>query len=216
MDKTFDKFEIYTLRNILTVPEDLAPWMRLGHYKGLHLPLEKDTPTPERVMELRRRVLETRKLNRGLKVARGKNEALLGHLRELLLPPEQQQASTGRNDGEHQENSAPSSLAFLTSNPLHTKLTTTAQFTASQLPALRDALHRLRPLLHITPEEAVKNTQGEGESGSREERRGYIEGRVRRVIQKERLGGAGRLEGGAMVGEEEVRGLEILVDKMEE
>ena len=33
VDKTFDKFEIYTLRNILTVPEDLVPWMRLGHYE---------------------------------------------------------------------------------------------------------------------------------------------------------------------------------------
>ncbi len=33
VDKTFDKFEIYTLRNILTVPDELAPWMRLGHYK---------------------------------------------------------------------------------------------------------------------------------------------------------------------------------------
>ena len=32
-DKTFDKFEIYTLRNILTVEEGLAPWMRLSHYE---------------------------------------------------------------------------------------------------------------------------------------------------------------------------------------
>lgn len=33
VDKSFDKFEIYTLRNILTIPDDLAPWMRLGHYE---------------------------------------------------------------------------------------------------------------------------------------------------------------------------------------
>ena len=33
VDKTFDKFEIYTLRNILTVPDELAGWMRLGHYE---------------------------------------------------------------------------------------------------------------------------------------------------------------------------------------
>lgn len=33
VDKAFDKFEIYTLRNILTVPDELAPWMRLGHYE---------------------------------------------------------------------------------------------------------------------------------------------------------------------------------------
>lgn len=36
-DKTFDKFEIYTLRNILTVEEGLAPWMRLSHYEVRHL-----------------------------------------------------------------------------------------------------------------------------------------------------------------------------------
>lgn len=33
VDKSFDKLEIYTLRNILTIPDDLAPWMRLGHYE---------------------------------------------------------------------------------------------------------------------------------------------------------------------------------------
>ncbi|KAK4691228.1 kinetochore protein Mis12/MTW1, partial [Lecanoromycetidae sp. Uapishka_2] len=33
VDKSFDKFEIYTLRNILTIPDDLAPWMRLSHYE---------------------------------------------------------------------------------------------------------------------------------------------------------------------------------------
>lgn len=33
VDKTFDKFEIYTLRNILTVPDDLTGWIRLAHYE---------------------------------------------------------------------------------------------------------------------------------------------------------------------------------------
>jgi len=32
VDKNFDKFEIYVLRNILMIPEDLASWIRLGHY----------------------------------------------------------------------------------------------------------------------------------------------------------------------------------------
>ena len=35
VDKAFDKFEIWTLRNILTIPDDLAPYMRLGHYEVL-------------------------------------------------------------------------------------------------------------------------------------------------------------------------------------
>jgi kinetochore protein Mis12/MTW1 len=33
VDKAFDKFEIYVLRNILTVPADLLSWVRLKHYE---------------------------------------------------------------------------------------------------------------------------------------------------------------------------------------
>lgn len=33
VDKNFDKFEIYVLRNILSVPADLVNWVRLGHYE---------------------------------------------------------------------------------------------------------------------------------------------------------------------------------------
>lgn len=33
VDKNFDKFEIYVLRNILSVPADLVSWVRLGHYE---------------------------------------------------------------------------------------------------------------------------------------------------------------------------------------
>lgn len=40
VDKSFDKFEIYTLRNILTIPDDLAPWMRLAHYEVCQLLFE--------------------------------------------------------------------------------------------------------------------------------------------------------------------------------
>lgn len=38
VDKAFDKFEIYTLRNILTVPEDVAQWVRLSHYEVRYVP----------------------------------------------------------------------------------------------------------------------------------------------------------------------------------
>ena len=33
VDKAFDYFEIWTLSNVLTIPDDLAMWMRLGHYE---------------------------------------------------------------------------------------------------------------------------------------------------------------------------------------
>jgi kinetochore protein Mis12/MTW1 len=33
VDKNFDKLEIYVLRNVLHVDEELVPWVRLGHYE---------------------------------------------------------------------------------------------------------------------------------------------------------------------------------------
>ena len=33
VDKTFDRFEIYALRNILRVPEEVERWIRLEHYE---------------------------------------------------------------------------------------------------------------------------------------------------------------------------------------
>ena len=33
VDKNFDRFEIYVLRNSLSVPADLANWIRLSHYE---------------------------------------------------------------------------------------------------------------------------------------------------------------------------------------
>ena len=33
VDKNFDKLEIWALRNVLTVPDELTPWVRLEHYQ---------------------------------------------------------------------------------------------------------------------------------------------------------------------------------------
>ena len=33
VDKNFDKLEIFVLRNILSVDEELAPWVQLSHYE---------------------------------------------------------------------------------------------------------------------------------------------------------------------------------------
>lgn len=41
MDKSFDKFEIYVLRNIFTVPDDLVNYMRLGHYEVCSINFER-------------------------------------------------------------------------------------------------------------------------------------------------------------------------------
>ena len=33
VDRSFDKFEIFVMRNLLVVEEDLVPWVRLEHHK---------------------------------------------------------------------------------------------------------------------------------------------------------------------------------------
>ena len=33
VDRTFDKFELYTLRHLLSVDAELEPWIRLAHYE---------------------------------------------------------------------------------------------------------------------------------------------------------------------------------------
>ena len=33
VDKNFDKLELWVLRNVLSVPAELVPWVRLGHYE---------------------------------------------------------------------------------------------------------------------------------------------------------------------------------------
>ena len=46
VDKAFDKFEIYLLRNILTVPEDLLSWVKLKHYEVRKCSLTTEESTP--------------------------------------------------------------------------------------------------------------------------------------------------------------------------
>ena len=37
VDKDFDKLEIYVLRNILVIPDEVVNWIKLGHYEVLQL-----------------------------------------------------------------------------------------------------------------------------------------------------------------------------------
>lgn len=211
--------------------------MRLGHYEGLTLPLPSTTPTPESVLALRRKVQETRKLNLSLRNTHSSNETTVAQLKSLLSasqPKPEAQASP--------PSTIDPSLAFLTSQPSATTLglsigpptssfarvnakddnysplETNTQFFISQLPALRQALEELKPRLKSLPEK-IGDVDWESR---REERRAYIEGRVRKVVDG--IGGGG-LSGDAMrgvrVGRDEVRDLEGVVggiagDRMEE
>ncbi|KAL8917228.1 MAG: hypothetical protein Q9208_008067 [Pyrenodesmia sp. 3 TL-2023] len=212
VDKTFDKFEIYTLRNILT---------------GLSLPLPSNTPTPESIFALRRKVQETRKLNLALRNTHTRNAATVTQLKSLLSAPSSISSTSP------QSSTTDPSLAFLTTHPSATifglsltqtsdakfPLSENAQLFISQLPALRQALEELKPRLKTLPEK-IGDVDWESR---REERRVYIEGRVRKVVGATGgAGGDGDVMKGVRVGREEVRDLEGVVggiarvDRMEE
>ncbi|KAI0862614.1 Mis12 protein-domain-containing protein [Xylaria cubensis] len=116
IDRNFDKFELYVLRNIFTVrPPELCNWIRLSHYDGLDFSssattrrrggsgngngsssseggqqqsvVDSDVPTIESITALRRRLRESMRLNALLTAERARNEALLEDLRRLVGDP---------------------------------------------------------------------------------------------------------------------------------
>ncbi|MCJ1439354.1 hypothetical protein MMC27_008746 [Xylographa pallens] len=210
VDKLFDKFEIYTLRNILTVPDDLAPWVRLAHYGDLTLPLPASAPTSASVVALRRKLQETNKLNLALEHEHARNTALLSQLHSLI--GQQSQPKVEDDAKSPLGNSAP--LSFLAphiaSAPSH-PLSTSAQFTVSQLPALRALVAELRPKLVSLPSAVGKIDW----DGGKEQRREYIDGVVRRVVSENGVGEeSGERDVGRTVAGEEVWDLEGVVHAM--
>lgn len=97
VDKNFDKLEIWTLRNVLCLPrgeEELASWVRLGGYENLVHPPKDPGLTPEALYTLRRKLIETQKLNAALVAEKRRNEAQIASLRALLQPPSSSSSST--------------------------------------------------------------------------------------------------------------------------
>ncbi|KAJ5682949.1 hypothetical protein N7462_006114 [Penicillium macrosclerotiorum] len=203
VDKAFDKFEIYVLRNILTVPEDLLSWVRLKHYEGLSFDSSPDLPTPDTILAQRKKLLETRKLNRSLKEECARNEAVISQLKSILSAVED--SGTDGPTAASTTPRKPLDLSFLTSSPAarqlrvgvdtgtntkHAPLTTNTTFILSQLPALQATLEQLRPKLSSLP-----NSINEAEVKSkRDERKEYIESRIR--LHLERAGQLATGDGG--------------------
>ena len=188
VDKNFDRFEIYMLRNILAVPSDLLNWIRLQHYHTITSASTTETPTPDMINLQRRKLAASRLLAKQLQQERTRNEFLLGQLRAL---------SDARADG---------NLAFLTQaagarslgvSAEQQNITTNTTFTMSQLPALKALLTELRPRLASlkTLSSTVDSAKGE----VRQERRNYIEERTRAHI--ERSGGVDADEAAALPGQ---------------
>ncbi|KAJ5259227.1 hypothetical protein N7478_012208 [Penicillium angulare] len=192
VDKAFDKFEIYVLRNILTVPEDLLSYVRLKHYEGLSFTQSPDTPTPESIAAQRKKLLETRKLNRSLKDECARNAAVISQLNGILSTVKK---TTDDGGDEKSKTTPPVDLSFLTSSPAakqlrvgvdtgsntkHMPLTTNTTFILTQLPALQATLQSLRPKLASLPGSV---TEMEFKS-KRDERKEYIESRIRLHLER--------------------------------
>lgn len=249
VDKNFDKLEIWTLRNVLCLPrgeEELARWVRLGHYGGVDVDAvrrrdgdEKDGVkeqlTPEKLYAVRRKLVETQKLNAALVAEKARNEALLAQLRGLLAP---------RAEGVKRESTAglaaeadgrDGAFAFLAHTPAAqnlgvsstpvsasasainaTPLATHTSFTTSQLPHLRQLLANLRP--HLASTALPPAPREDDTNDSSRERKVYLESQSKRILERRgvdtREGVEGAVEGGR-VRAEEVRGLEGIVEALD-
>ncbi|KAB2105511.1 hypothetical protein AG0111_0g6405 [Alternaria gaisen] len=127
VDKNFDKLEIWTLRNVFALgrgkggDEGLGEWVRLGHYENLEPPPKDSKLTPEALYTLRRKLIETQKLNAALVAEKTRNEAQIARLRALLQPSgaskrEQRKSTTSSRAPleMNQQSDGSASFAFLT------------------------------------------------------------------------------------------------------
>ncbi|KAF7592295.1 hypothetical protein BBP40_000426 [Aspergillus hancockii] len=200
VDKAFDKFEIIVLRNSFRVDDDLLGWIRLKHYEGLELNSSPDAPTPETVLALRKKLQETKKLNRALKQESARNDMIISQLRSILSTAKKPDSATSaKQEGDTEAptlaGNSDLDLSFLTdslaakqlrvgavtgTNTQHTPLTTNTTFILSQLPALQALLKQLRPKL-ATLSKSADMTEA---NVKRDERKEYIESRIRLHLER--------------------------------
>ncbi|KIX07305.1 uncharacterized protein Z518_01958 [Rhinocladiella mackenziei CBS 650.93] len=179
VDKNFDKFEIYVLRNILSVPTDLVHWVRLSHYENIPYPPAENAPTAERVQLLRRKLAASRAVSKGLLEEQSRNEAILQQLRGIAGG-----ASNEINNLSFLTSGTSAQSLQVTQNPEQQSLTTNTTFAVSQLPALRSLLAELRPKLGALKDTTMGVETGSAKDELREERRGYIEQRTQSHLRR--------------------------------
>ncbi|KAI1771346.1 Mis12 protein-domain-containing protein [Hypoxylon cercidicola] len=206
IDRNFDKFEIYVLRNILCVrPADVRHWMRLSHYEGLDFGDSTNAPSLDSINHLRRKLRESMRLNALLTAERARNDRLLDELRDLVgAPSSDSQVKSEKTSSSSSPSSAPqqppqkkkSPFAFLhdkgslTAGGTEAPLSTTTGFTLSQMQALRalsTSLRNLAPDLGPATDRSadvdVDDDNSSGRKTWRRERLEYVEGATRRYLE---------------------------------
>jgi kinetochore protein Mis12/MTW1 len=200
-----------------------------------------DRPTVESVTALRRRLQASQKLNVALHREKARNDALLRNLRQVLgvdttSVKKEEGADTAEQENPEQQQqqkqqSSSSTFGFLSQGRAHlasigsdTPITTTTQFTLSQLQAMRalsTSLRTLLPDLAASPDDDAKSRESStGSKTWRRERAEYVEASSRKYLEKSgglELGHQGRVRDGEYQGEGralskgEIEGLEAAV-----
>lgn len=241
------------MQNILTVRPQDQPYMRLSHYAGLDFSAtedddddaaaqQSDKPTTESITALRRRLQASQKLNAVLESEKARNEALLRRLRSLLgVDPDATKTEEDQQHAMDQDGAA----AVATTKPFsflrdrggleesggEQPITTTTEFTLSQLQSLRalsGSLRKLLPELSLPGDAtAASPTTGKEAASSpswRRERAEYIEASSRKYLETVaglELGPRGEVRDGEWQGEGrglgkgEVEGLEKVAALLE-
>lgn len=212
IDKNFDILEIFALRNMLSVPEELRDWMRLSHYEGLNMVEYKDAPDVDAVLQQRRKYRETAKLHALLEAEKAKNEATLRSLRKLVLNQRAPGTKTEPDADVEMEgqNQSPLPGDYPTFAFLRNKgdlgsegqpITTATSFALGQAGGLKSLLENVEPRLKELGEGSVETKD---EKTFRRERLEFIEKETKRHLENVRgleLGEQGVVRDGEWQGE---------------
>lgn len=205
------------------------------HFQHLQTPSKDSTLTPEALHALRRKLIETQKLNAALVAEKKRNDAQIARLRALLQPntaPKREPRSSTSPAKSNGVQNGDAPFAFLTHTPAaqalgiqplpqtsstaSTPLTTHTSFTTSQLPYLRQLLSSLQPHLATTALPTSTSSTKNSDEMTRE-RKVYVESQSKRILERRGVDTKDGVEGvweGSKVGADEVRGLEGLVKVM--
>ena len=231
------------MRYILTVAPEDRPHVRLAHYQDLDLAAaaSRDSPDPQSVAALRRRLHASLRLQVRLEEERARNDALLRRLHAALGLPTDGAGAEVKGEPDAVQQSSPFAFmletAGLQQGGADKPVSTTAQFTLSQLQALRSlstSLRTILPDLATTPAADSSSSQQQGDAGKdgssssaghptpswRRERAEYVEAASRKYLESAaglELGPQGAVRDGEWQGDGrqlsrgEVEGLEKVV-----